>query len=120
MPHETPNIPGADLVAATLGKWPSFHDAEIAQLYLKRDGVSTISIQLIGPSGECADGCIVTFTMERINDLSLEGEDVNRQNVIFDLQVGQTDRGTQLTLVPSYGLAGRITADIVTVRIDSN
>jgi len=114
-----PDISGAEKVVATLGQWPSFHDAEIVRLRLERDGVSTISIQLVGPDGRCKGGRIVTFTMERINDLSLDGEDVNRQNVISCLVVESTDSGTELTFGPCYGLSGRITAEVVSVEIDS-
>jgi hypothetical protein len=48
---ERPDIIGADRVLATFGRWPSFHDAEIVRLHLERDGLSTISIQLVGPVG---------------------------------------------------------------------
>jgi hypothetical protein len=58
--------------------------------------------------------------MERINDLSLEGEDINSQNVIFDLLVEPTDHGTRLTFSPCYGLTGRITAEAVSVGVDRN
>jgi hypothetical protein len=116
---ERPDIIGADRVLATFGRWPSFHDAEIVRLHLERDGLSTISIQLVGPDGRCKGGRIVTFTMERINDLSLDGEDVNRQNVISGLFVENTDGGTKLTFGPCYGLNGRITAEVVSVEVDS-
>ena len=66
MPTVAPNIPGADVVVATLGRWPSFHDAEITRLHLERDGVSTISIQIVGPGGGCQEGRVVTFTLERL------------------------------------------------------
>jgi hypothetical protein len=97
---ERPDIIGADKVLATFGRWPPFHDAEIVRLHLERDGLSTISIQLVGPDSRCKGGRIVTFTMERINDLSLDGEDVNRQNVISGLFVENTDGGTKLTFGP--------------------
>jgi hypothetical protein len=56
MPHEKPDIPGANAIVEMLGSWPSFHDAEIVRLRLERDGVSTVSIQLVGPDGRCKGG----------------------------------------------------------------
>jgi Immunity protein 50 len=117
---ERPDILGADKVFATFGQWPSFHDGEIVRLHLERDGVSTISIQLVGPDGRCASGRVLTFTMEQITDLSLDGEDINRQNVISCLLVEKTDCGTRLTFGPCYGLSGRITAERVRVEVDAN
>jgi hypothetical protein len=52
--------------------------------------ISSVSIQLVGPDGWCANGRIVTFTMENINDLTLDGEDINRQNVISALLIDTT------------------------------
>ena len=120
MPDETPNILGADAVVRILGNWPSFHDAEIVRVHIERDGVSTVSIQLVGPDGSCKGGRVVTFAMERINDLSLDGEAINIQNVIFDLHVEQTEQGTQLVFAPCYGLTGQITAESVSVAVDSH
>jgi hypothetical protein len=62
----------------------------------------------------------VTFSLEQINDLTLDGEDINRQNVISSLGVEKTDRRTRLTFSPCYGLTGHITAETVTVRIEPN
>ena len=119
MLNDQADIVGADAVVAALGGWPSFHDAEIVRLHLERDGVSTVSIQLVGPDGRCKDGRVVTFTMECIKDLSLEGEHINSQNVISDLAIENTPGGIRLTFSPCYGLAGRITAEKVSVKIDS-
>jgi hypothetical protein len=115
---ERPDILGADKVLATLGQWPSFHDAEIVRLHLERDGVSTISIQLVGPDGRCESGRVMTFTMEQIADLSIDGEDINRQNVISCLVVEKTKLGTRLHFGPCYGLSGQITAERVSVEVD--
>ncbi|HTL00649.1 MAG TPA: Imm50 family immunity protein [Vicinamibacterales bacterium] len=119
MPQQEFDIAGADGVIALFGRWPSFHDAEIVRLHLERDGVSTISIQLVGPSGGCGDGRVVTFKMEGINELKLDGEAINSQNVISALVIAKTDRGTRLDFGPCYGLAGSITAERVSVGIES-
>ena len=118
MPNHTPKIQGADAVVGMLGEWPSFHDAEILRFHIERDGVSSVSIQLVGPDGRCETGSIVTFSMELIHDLALEGEDINRQNVLSALSVETADKGTRVIFGPCYGLAGHITAETVTVTIE--
>jgi len=119
MLDEKPDLVGAEAVVATLGRWPSFHDAEIMRVHIERDGVSTVAIQLVGPSGSCKDGRVLTFALEGISDLSLAGESVNTQNVISSLLVEKTEGGTRLTFGPCYGLAGRIIADRVSVEVVS-
>ena len=63
---------------------------------------------------------IVTFALEGITDLNLDGEDINKQNVISSLEIEKTKNGTRLTFWPCYGLCGRITADRVRVRLEPN
>lgn len=115
MLSETPEIVGAQELVSRLGRWPSFHDAEIIQVQLVRDGTSTLTVRLMGPHNA---GTIVTFIFEQILDLTLDGEDVNRQNVIAALSVEKVNRATKLTFSPCYGLAGHITAECVRVKID--
>ena len=117
--QHTPDIAGAATVVEVLGHWPSFHDAEIVRLHLERDGVSTISIRLATQQG-VKGSPVVTFTMDRISDLTLDGEDINRQNVIFDLAIEETENGTRLILSPCYGLSGRITAERVSAEMNSD
>jgi Immunity protein 50 len=79
MISETPEITGAQELVSRLGRWPSFHDAEIIQVQLVRDAPSTLTVRLMGPDDA---GALVTFIFENILDLTLTGEDVNGQNVI--------------------------------------
>jgi hypothetical protein len=108
-----PVIDGAELVASHLGGWPSFHDAEITQVHIERDGHSTVTLRLVGTwLGES-----VTFTFEKILDLTLDGEDVNRQNVIGALAIEKVGQATKVTFSPCYGLCGHITAERVGVQV---
>ena len=116
MIRDTPTLVGADDVAAQLGGWPSFHDAEIIDVHLVRGGSSTLSVQITGGP---ARGAVVTFVVEHIKDLDLHGEDADSQNVIFDLKVEHVDGATKLVLEHSYGIAGQITAERVSVRVDA-
>jgi hypothetical protein len=41
-----PQIDGAQEVSAIFGGWPSFHDAEVLQLALVRDGISKLVVDV--------------------------------------------------------------------------
>ena len=114
MTPETPAITGAATLVSIIGRWPSFHDAEIIRVLIRRDGHTTITVRLMEPQGK---GWAVTFTFEEVLDLRLEGEDVNRQNVISGLSIEPSGTATKVTLGPSYGLWGHITAERVGVRL---
>jgi len=114
MNPEVPAITGATKLTAMLGRWPSFQDAEIIRVLIRRDGHSTITIRLMEPEGQ---GLAVTFTFEQILDLRLDGEDVNRQNLIRSLSVEPNGTATKVTFGPRYGLWGAITAEHVGVRV---
>ena len=110
-----PEIEGADVVAARYGRWLSFHDAEITDVHLHRDGQSSITIRVMDPA---AHDQSIRFVFERILDLSLHGEDVNRQNVIGALSIENVGQATKVEFSPCYGLAGHITAEHVSVQIE--
>ena len=114
MNPEIPAITGATTLVSVLGRWPSFHDAEIIRVLIRRDGHSTITIRLVEPQGQ---GLAVTFTFEEILELRLDGEDVNRQNVISGLSIEPRGTAAKVTFGPSYGLSGVITAEHVGVRM---
>jgi hypothetical protein len=114
MTPEIPAITGATALVSVLGRWPSFHDAEIIRVLIRRNGHSTITIRLMEPQGQ---GFAITFTFEEILELRLEGEDVNRQNVISGLSIEPRGTATTVTFGPSYGLWGSITAERVGVRV---
>ncbi len=76
MNRETPHLIGAAALASTLGDWPSFENAEIIRVLLRRDRHSSITIRVVEARGV---GVAVTFTPEQILHLSVDG-DVNRQH----------------------------------------
>ena len=108
-----PDIDGADAVAARYGRWISFHDAEIREVHIERDGRSTVTVTVVDP---VAAGDSLTFVFDRILELSLAGEDVNSQNVIGALAVDRVGNAIKVTFSPCYGLAGHIVAERVSVR----
>jgi hypothetical protein len=124
---------------AWFGEVPHFHDAEIVSLNLNRRDPSTLTIhfwrRLAHAAGfapnvmELEGEIVVTFTIEGIMDLQLDG--FSHQNVIFGLALRRApdrpDRRPfygldssptdyELELEPCYGLAGRIRAR--TIRVE--
>lgn len=129
------DIPGGPELLAWFGQEPAFHDAEIIGLSLNRSGVSELKIHGwintgdVGPDGHfvLAKHAIVTFSLEKIMDLQLDG--FSTQNVISGLELRYaTDRGRSnyfslpqdlqdidIELMPCYGLDGYIRAKKVMV-----
>lgn len=129
------DIPGGRELLAWFGQEPTFHDAEIISLSLNRSGVSELKIHgwintgEIGPDRTflLAKQAIVTFHLEQIMDLQLDG--FSAQNVISGLELGYAkDRGRSnyfslpqdphdidIELMPCYGLDGYIRAKKVGV-----
>jgi hypothetical protein len=122
-----PEIPGAERVTAWFGYWPSFHDAEILSCHVNRDAASQIRVYTWRTAAELdASGrfvrdreTIVVFTLSKITWLRIEGEDINRQNVLGAISVEHKENGYRLVLGPSYGLSGEVTAADLEVSLES-
>ncbi|MBX9721690.1 MAG: immunity 50 family protein, partial [Candidatus Obscuribacterales bacterium] len=118
-------LEGADQLFGWFGYWPTFHDAEIIELHLKRQGYSLLKIHTwhtshkIDQQGlyEQDKHAIVTFQINDISDLELHN--FNHQNVIAGLAVKPVETGFQLTIVDCYGLAGNIVAENISIAIAS-
>ncbi|MEX2260997.1 MAG: Imm50 family immunity protein [Bryobacteraceae bacterium] len=119
-------VPGlADLVQWCNG-WPSFHDAEIVRLDLRRRGLSQLVVYALGGArpdvGPRADpkysvppeDVIITFVLEDIDDLDLY--QFSSQNVVFSLSLEATATGLRITMQPCYGLAGTIDAQKISIK----
>ena len=102
------------------GQVPSFHDAEILDLHLKREGASTLKVHAWNMTSKVRNGyfvlgkhAVVEFTFEGITDLELE--EFNHQNAIDGLTLSRSwfDENLEVfevLLKPAYGLAGFIRA----------
>ncbi len=118
-----PEIEGADEVVAWFGSWPSFHDGEIICLYLNRSGESLLKIHTWLMSNEVDEKghfvltkhAIVTFHLENITVLQIEG--FNAQNVILGLRIERTETGWLVSMVPCFGLAGKLEAERIKVEV---
>lgn len=124
---------GSDLLK-WFGKVPSFHDAEIISLTLDHAGPSRLVlhgwVMMKGPDGYLVleKSAIVTFVLEEIADLQLQG--FTRQNVIDELCLSRTTPASgfsghnpqadsqdifEILLEHCYGLSGYIRARKVSV-----
>src|ERR1043166_6211047 len=92
---------------------PCFHDAEVLELKLDREGLSHIRIYAWNTLKETdASGhyildrqAVVTFTFQRISEIDLKGFG---QNVIASLQVQRSENLFRLTLEECVGIYGFI------------
>ncbi|CDZ74129.1 Hypothetical protein NGAL_HAMBI2610_57610 [Neorhizobium galegae bv. orientalis] len=130
-----PYVEGWTTLLEWFGQEPTFHDAEILSLSLKRHGVSELKLHgWITTNDVDPDGylildrhAVVTFSVEQIMDLQLDG--FSAQNVIGGLRLQYaTSRGRtnyfalpegpddiEIELLPCYGLDGYIRAKKVAV-----
>src|SRR4051812_24338473 len=126
MAEGVPKIAGVDAVVSWFGHWPSFHDAEILSVHINRGGTSSIRIYTFNTSHRTDTAgqfvrereATVVFEFSGIHTLSLEGEDADRQNVIAGLSLDSVGQGYRLHLDPCYGLAGEISAETMSVRLE--
>lgn len=101
---------------------PSFHDAEVLSLNLDRKGESRLVLDAWRMSDRVNDRgcferthrCIITFTLEGIDELSLE--DFSAQNVIARLDLRREEGGYRIEMRPCFGLSGWLSA--ATIRVD--
>jgi hypothetical protein len=118
------NIAGAAKLVEWFGNWPSFRDAEILEINLRRQGESQIKLHTWEIPNQTNDrgydlqnkNVIVTFRLHDVSDASLEG--FNDQNVISELKIEQTEEGFELTLEPSFGVRGMITAGRILIDFE--
>ena len=119
-----PAVQGADAVVRWFGKWPSFHDAEVLQVDLQRDGRSSVRLHAFRMTQEVdASGhfildlhAMVTFWLEGVSALELA--DFSGQNVIFGLALEPIPKGFRLALSPCFGIAGYIEAAKVSISLE--
>ncbi len=123
VPNELSVIDGAQELHDWFGRWPTFHDAEIISLHLNRTGSSSLTVHTWQMTNDLDEKgfyvltkhVLVEFILEGIVGLDLKG--FNHQNVVYGLAIEKTGEGFQIALEPCYGLAGRIEADKLAIRL---
>jgi len=121
-----PAIPGADAVIAWFGHWPSFHDAEILSVVINRGGPSLIRIHTWNVSSRLdrtgqsirEREAILVFEFAGIKSLRLQGEDADRQNLVYGDGIERTEQGYRFGFAPSGGLAGELTVEQIAVHVE--
>lgn len=120
-------IRNAHEVINLLGKWPSFHDAEILNVELDRK-VPSLQLRVytflmnkeITKKGyyKRINQCIITFRFLSIDNVNLS--DFNHQNVIFGFCFKEIRNGNINVVISSaYGLSGRFNCkDIEIVSVE--
>ncbi|MEE7476671.1 hypothetical protein [Methylobacterium hispanicum] len=129
-------VPGGAELLRWFGRVPSFHDAEILSLDLRRKGQSTLRLHGWITTDKVGEGgflvlerkAIVSFALDGIMDLQLDG--FSKQNVIGGLILRRAPdrperRGylaldplpgdIEIELEPCYGLDGLIRARSVSI-----
>jgi hypothetical protein len=122
-PPELAAIEGAKALRDWFGYWPSFHDAEVIEMHFCRSSLSSLKIHTWETTKEVdARGynvitkhVVVEFLFKGISTLNLIG--FNNQNVLFGLALEKADGGFRLVLDECYGLAGRIEAKEISIKL---
>jgi hypothetical protein len=124
MAQET-HPPGWKSVIDWFGFAPTFHDAEIISVELRREPeLSMLKLAFWRTSEEVTETgtykqdrhATVVFEIGGIEELRLDGW--SRQNVIDELTVEQTRTGFRLVFPQIYGVDGAISARHIVVRIE--
>ena len=131
------SISGGPELLAWFGQVPSFHDAEIISLDLNRRKPSKLKIHAwnssnkIGPDGYgiLEKHAIVTFTIDHVFDLQLDG--FSHQNVISNLDIfhlrpnpgreryysrSPPELSFEMVLYPCFGLDGIIKCEKISIN----
>jgi hypothetical protein len=117
------SIEGARKVVEWFGYWPVFHDAEVLELHLDRQGPSWISFYTWHMSETVDDQgqyildkhAIVRFVFDKISDLGLD--DFSSQNVIAEVVVSRRDNDLHLAISPCYGIGGFLQGTISRIEL---
>lgn len=97
-------------------EWPSFHDAEIVKLELRRETLEMDLHVYVFKVMERLDAqgcykrgkqCLIIFRLTGIKELNLHG--FNRQNVVAGIHFTGDKDEVEIILEPNYGLSGTIT-----------
>jgi len=122
--NDHPPIEGEERLIAHFGRWPSFHDAEVARIAIDRrppggcEGPTLdLTVHAFETSREVGpDGCfrrrrhaLVRLRFDGVVYVELQG--FNEQNVLFDLSIADGPEEAdgsrfEVSLYASYGLWG--------------
>lgn len=119
--EQTPpsGVENIDAVLSALGRWPTFHDAEVISLNLRRSTGGTgadllldVHVRDYAPRNEgttqfemaCTASALIGLCFLDVADVKIE--EFNGQNVIHSLHFRNSNDGYDVKVESSYGLAG--------------
>jgi hypothetical protein len=108
------------LVTDVYGKWPSFHDAEIHEILMRRniDKANSPELILTIDDYDIKKELVVEIGFENINHLQIQ--DFNNQNAIFSLDIrSKHSKATpyyEVDISSSYGAALMFTCERIIVH----
>ena len=117
-------LPGLENLIAWFGYFPSFHDAEVISISLDRTGDSRIAVHTFQMTNEtdekghyvCRKHVVVTFVLERIRGMNLEG--FSSQNVLNGITLSRGSDYYELVLEEVCGVAGKLQADVMRIELN--
>jgi uncharacterized protein (DUF433 family) len=117
-------LPGLQDLISWFGYFPSFHDAEVVSINLDRAGVSRVAVHSFQMTNEtddtghyiCKKHVVVTFVLERIRDLSIDG--FNSQNVLNGISIARGLDHYELVLEEIHGVGGKFQAGAMRIELN--
>ncbi len=122
-------IENAEAVTSAFGYWPSFHDAEVLEVSIKRAGelganpclTAVIHVfemtSQVSPDGHyvCQNHSVVTLLFQDLDNLALDG--FNHQNALSSLSIEapESDASVIVRFEGAYGLECELTCQSVKV-----
>jgi hypothetical protein len=112
-------VENVDAVLSALGRWPTFHDAEVSSLSLRRSTADTgadlfldVHVRNYAPRNEgttqfemaCTASVLIGLCFLDVEDVKIE--EFNGQNVIHSLHCRNSNGGYEVEVESSYGLGG--------------
>lgn len=116
-------ITNSQLVTEYFGYWPTFHDSEIINISLEREGVTArMKIYVFNLLDEVNEQgaykkdkeCYITLKLNNITEISMSN--FNHQNVIEELNLEEKLDQIHFLINSSFGLYGEITCSEILVE----
>jgi hypothetical protein len=119
-----PTLRGAKEFLEWFGRWPSFHDAEIREIRLSREGPSLSAIHVFKMTSKldtkgfyvCESHTTLKLLLSDVTSCELNG--FNHQNVIDHLEIYRNESGYLVTLYPIYGVGGTVTCAAISIEFE--
>lgn len=118
------NLSGQENVTEFFGAWPDFHDSEVLEILISRDGASHIDVHCIDwriePAQQVASIAregVVRFLFGKITTCEIAGQDVNVQNVLQSVFVEEVESCVRVVLNGVFGITGFVEGQDVSVAL---